>query len=97
MNKQELVVALAEEHDLTKAQASRIVDSLFSSSGVIAKELRKGGKLSLPGFGVFGVKSRAARKGRNPQTGEVVKIKADKVPAFRAGTGLKAVVNGKKK
>ncbi|HEU4698270.1 MAG TPA: HU family DNA-binding protein [Gemmatimonadales bacterium] len=97
MNKQELVAALAEEHELPKAQASRIVDSLFSNSGIIAKELKKGNKVALTGFGVFGVKARAARKGRNPQTGETVKIKAAKVPAFKAGAGLKQLVNGKKK
>jgi DNA-binding protein HU-beta len=97
MNKQELIVALAEEHELPKAQASRIVDSLFSSTGILAKELKKGNKIALAGFGVFQVRARAARKARNPQTGEVVKVKASKVPAFKAGAGLKNLVNGKKK
>lgn len=97
MNKQELIAAVAEEHDLPKAQASRVVDSLFSPSGIIAKALKKGDKIALAGFGTFQVRARAARKARNPQTGEVVKVKASKVPAFKAGAGLKNLVNGKKK
>ena len=97
MNKQELVEALADEQELTKAQAGRIVDSLFTPKGIIGTQLKKGNKVALPGFGVFQVRNRAARKGRNPQTGEVVKIKAAKVPAFKAGTGLKEQVGGKRK
>ncbi|HET8648454.1 MAG TPA: HU family DNA-binding protein [Gemmatimonadales bacterium] len=97
MNKQELVQAVAEQNDLSKAEAGRILDSLFAPKGIIGTQLKKGNKVALPGFGVFQVKNRAARKGRNPQTGEAVKIRAAKVPSFRAGAGLKGLVNGKRK
>ena len=93
MNKQELIEAVAKALDTSKAQAGEIVDLFFSADGVIAKELKKGGSVNLTGFGSFEVRKRAAREGRNPQTGATIKIKASKVPAFRPGTGLKDVVN----
>ncbi len=93
MNKQELIEAVANELDTSKAQAGEIVDLFFSADGLIAKELKRGGSVNLTGFGSFEVRKRAAREGRNPQTGATIKIKASKVPAFRAGKGLKDIVN----
>lgn len=93
MNKQELIEAVANELDTSKAQAGEIVDLFFSANGLIAKELKRGGSVNLTGFGSFEVRKRAAREGRNPQTGATIKIKASKVPAFRAGKGLKDIVN----
>jgi DNA-binding protein HU-beta len=98
VNKQELVEAVAKKLDTSKAQAGEIVDALFGMQGVIASELRKGGAVNITGFGNFVTRKRAAREGRNPQTGKTIKIKAATVPAFRAGKGLKELVNrgGKK-
>jgi len=93
VNKQELIEAVANELDTSKAQAGEIVDLFFSANGLIAKELKRGGSVNLTGFGSFEVRKRAAREGRNPQTGATIKIKASKVPAFRAGKGLKDIVN----
>jgi DNA-binding protein HU-beta len=93
MNKQELVEAVAKARDTSKADAGEIVDLFFSTDGVIAKELKKGGNVSITGFGNFEVRKRAAREGRNPQTGATIKIKASKVPAFRPGKGFKDLVN----
>jgi DNA-binding protein HU-beta len=93
VNKQELIEAVANELDTSKAQAGEIVDLFFSADGLIAKELKRGGSVNLTGFGSFEVRKRAAREGRNPQTGATIKIKASKVPAFRAGKGLKDIVN----
>lgn len=93
MNKQELIEAVANALDTSKAQAGEIVDLFFSADGLLAKELKKGGSINLTGFGSFEVRKRAAREGRNPQTGATIKIKASKVPAFRPGKGLKDVVN----
>ena len=90
MNKSELIEAVAGAADLSKADAGRAVDATFES---IAKALKKGAKVSLVGFGTFEVRKRAARTGRNPKTGETIKIKASKVPAFKAGKGLKDTVN----
>jgi len=96
VNKQELVEAVAKARDTSKADAGEIVDLFFSTDGVIAKELKKGGSVAITGFGNFEVRKRAAREGRNPQTGATIKIKASKVPAFRPGKGFKDVVNKSK-
>lgn len=93
MNKQELVEAVARKLDTSKAQAGDIVDVFFGQGGVIASELKKGGTVNITGFGNFVTRKRAAREGRNPQTGKAIKIKASTVPAFRPGKGLKDLVN----
>ena len=90
MNKAELIEAVANKSGATKAEVGRIVDALFATDGgVIAKALKKGDRVQLTGFGTFEVRKRAARKGRNPQTGETIKIKASKNPVFKAGKSLK--------
>ena len=94
MNRKELIDALAAQTDSTKADAERSVAALID---IISGTLKKGESLTLVGFGTFEVRKRAARIGRNPKTGEELKIKAAKVPAFKAGATLKAVVNGVKK
>jgi DNA-binding protein HU-beta len=94
MNRKELVDALAAKTDSTKADAERAVGALID---IISGTLKKGDSLTLVGFGTFEVRKRAARTGRNPKTGEELKIKAAKVPAFKAGATLKALVNGAKK
>ena len=86
MNKTELVDAIAKQADLTKKDAETAINAVF---GAIGDALAKGDSVQLIGFGTFGVKERAAREGRNPRTGETVKIKASKVPTFKAGKGLK--------
>ena len=90
MNKTDLIDAVAEDTGLSKADAGRAVDAVFDS---IAGALKKGGKVSLVGFGTFLVRERAARQGRNPKTGETITIAAGKSPAFKAGKGLKDAVN----
>lgn len=90
MNKTELVSAVAESADLTKADASKAVNAVFDT---ITDAMKKDDTVTLIGFGSFVVRERAARDGRNPQTGKPMKIKASKVPAFRAGKGLKDAVN----
>ena len=92
MNKTELINAVAEKTELTKKAAGEAVDAVFDA---ITESLAKGDKVSLIGFGNFEVRARAARKGRNPQTGKEIKIKATKVPAFKAGKSLKDSVSGK--
>ena len=89
MNKAELVEAMAAEAGLTKADAQRALESFTSNIG---KALKKGGTVSLIGFGTFSVKKRAARTGRNPATGETIKIKASKTPSFKAGKGFKDAI-----
>ena len=97
MNKSELIQFIADEHELSRAMAGRIVNSLFDpTGGVIAKALKKGDPVSITGFGTFEQRKRGARTFRNPQTGEPVKAKASKVPAFRAGATLKSSVRGTK-
>ena len=91
MNKNELVEGIAAKTDLSKADAARVVAAL---TDIIAETLQKGDSLTLVGFGTFEVRSRAARIGRNPKTGEELKIAAAKVPAFKPGATLKAAVNG---
>jgi len=94
MNKKELIAALAAKTGSTKADGDRNVLALIE---IISSTLKKGGKITLSGFGIFEVRERAARIGRNPRTGETLKIKAAKVPAFKAGATLKAALNGKLK
>lgn len=89
MNKTELVNAVAEAAGLSKKDASSAVDAVF---GTIQTALAKGEKVQLIGFGNFEVRERAAREGRNPQTGASIKIAASKVPAFKAGKALKDAV-----
>ena len=86
MNKSDFVAAVAEATELTKADAGRAVDAFIDT---VTKALKKGETVTLVGFGTFSVRKRAARQGRNPQTGETIKIKASKSPAFKAGKGLK--------
>jgi DNA-binding protein HU-beta len=90
VNKSDLVDAVAKSADLSKAAAGRALDATIES---IKKALKKGDTVSLIGFGTFKVGKRAARNGRNPRTGETIKIKAAKVPKFSAGKGLKDAVN----
>jgi DNA-binding protein HU-beta len=89
MNKTELVAAVVKETKLSKKDAEAAVKATFDS---ITKALKKGNKVQLIGFGTFEVRKRAARTGRNPQTGKEIKIKASKVPAFKAGAALKDAV-----
>lgn len=90
MNKTELIEHIAMNADLSKADAGR---ALEAAMGAITTTLRKGGAVTLVGFGTFAVGKRTARTGRNPRTGAAVKIKAAKVPKFKAGKGLKDAVN----
>jgi DNA-binding protein HU-beta len=90
MNKQELSAAVADSAGLTKTDAGKAVDAVFDH---ITAALKKGGEVRLVGFGTFSVSKRAASTGRNPRTGEEIKIKASKQPKFKAGKGLKDAVN----
>lgn len=85
MNKAELINTIAEDAGITKTQANATLDSFVSA---VTKTLKEDGKVTLVGFGTFSVSSRAARNGRNPQTGEEIKIKAKKVAKFKAGKEL---------
>ncbi len=89
MNKAELIAKLADDAGLTKTQANAALDSFVSA---ITKTLKGGGKVTLVGFGTFSVAKRAARTGRNPQTGAVIKIKAKKVARFKAGKELSSKI-----
>ncbi len=89
MNKAELVAQLAEDAGVTKTQANAALDSFVDT---VTKALKKGDKVTLVGFGTFSVSKRAARTGRNPQTGETIKIKAKKVARFKAGKELSAKI-----
>ena len=90
MNKSELIDAIATSADISKADAGRALDAVTSA---VADTLKKGDSLSLVGFGTFSVKHRAARTGRNPQTGAEIQIAASNVPSFKAGKALKDAVN----
>ncbi|GHA77816.1 DNA-binding protein HU-beta [Formosimonas limnophila] len=90
MNKSELVDFIAAEAEISKAAAGRALDAVTTA---VKKTLKKGGTVTLVGFGTFSVGKRAARVGRNPQTGAEIKIKAAKVPKFKPGKGLKDAVN----
>ncbi len=90
MNKAELIEAVAESADISKASATRVLESVLDT---ITGSLQEGDSVALVGFGTFQVKDRPARTGRNPQTGEPIQIKAAKVPSFKAGKGLKDALN----
>lgn len=90
MNKTELVAAIAEKTELSKKDAEK---ALKAFTDVVAEELKKGEKIQLVGFGTFEVAERAAREGRNPSTGEAMKIAASKTPKFKAGKALKDSIN----
>lgn len=90
MNKSELIDHIAKKADISKAAAGRALDAAIDS---VKSSLKKGGMVTLVGFGTFYVGKRAARTGRNPRTGANIKIKAAKVPKFRAGKALKDAVN----
>ena len=92
MNKTELVAAIADKAGLSEKDAEKAVKAFTE---VVGAELKKGGKVQLVGFGTFEVTKRAARTGRNPQTGAEMKIKASKAPKFSAGKALKDLVNGR--
>ena len=96
MNKQDLIGTVAKRLDVTRARAAEITEMFFAGDGVIASELRRGGNVAISGFGSFEVRKRAARQGRNPQTGKAINIKASVVPAFRAGKALKELINRKR-
>lgn len=90
MNKTELIEYIAKNADISKAAATRAIDALI---GGVKTTLRKGGSVSLVGFGTFAAGKRAARTGRNPRTGAAIKIKAARVPKFRPGKALKDALN----
>ncbi len=90
MNKSELVEHIAKSADISKAAATRSLDAMIDA---VKMTLKKNQSVTLVGFGTFSVGQRAARSGRNPRTGEVIKIKSAKVPKFKAGKALKDAVN----
>ena len=90
MNKTELVAAIAEEAEISKKDAEK---ALKAFTDVVANQLKKGDKVQQVGFGTFEVSERAAREGRNPQTGKTMKIEACRAPKFKAGKALKDAVN----
>lgn len=90
MNKADFIGAVADLAELSKADTTRAVDAFVEC---VKKALKKGDSVTLVGFGTFQVRKRAARTGRNPRTGENIKIKASKVPSFKAGKALKDAVN----
>ncbi|MBP6123271.1 nucleoid-associated protein HU-beta [Providencia heimbachae] len=90
MNKSQLIDQIASEANISKAAAGRVVDAFVAT---VTGTLSEGNEVALVGFGTFSVRERAARTGRNPQTGKEIQIAAAKVPAFRAGKGLKDAVN----
>ena len=92
MNKHELIEAMAKANGLSKKENEEVLGAFVDT---VTKELKKGGKVQLVGFGTFEVGKRAARTGRNPQTGAEIKIKASKAPKFKAGKALKDAVNKK--
>ena len=89
MNKTELINAVAERSELSKKDSTKVVDSVMET---ITTALKNGDKVEIIGFGAFSVSERAARKGRNPQTGEEIEIAASKAPTFKAGKNLKDAV-----
>jgi DNA-binding protein HU-beta len=89
MNKAELIAKMADDAEVTKTQANAALDSFTTA---VTKTLKSGGKVTLVGFGTFSVSKRAARNGRNPQTGAVIKIKAKKVAKFKAGKELSSKI-----
>ena len=91
MNKTELIAAMAEQAGISKKDAEK---ALKAFTDVVTEEMKKGGKIQLVGFGTFEVSERAAREGRNPQTGKTMPIPASKTPKFKAGKALKDIING---
>jgi DNA-binding protein HU-beta len=94
MNKTELVGAVAADSQLSAADSRKAIEALIT---VVGKTLKKGDEVAITGFGKFSVSKRAARTGRNPQTGATIKIKASKSPRFTAGATLKTIVANKRK
>ncbi len=94
MNKTELIEAVAQAAGLTKTDSDKAVNALLET---VQAAVQAGDKVTIPGFGSFSVSERKARTGRNPQTGETIKIAASKSPKFTAGSGFKAAVNAKGK
>ena len=94
MNKGELIDALAKSTGESKRVVGSVVDELITT---VQKQVKRGEKVTLPGFGTWERRARSARTARNPQTGEPIKIKASKVPAFKPGTGFKTYVSGGRK
>ncbi len=90
MNKSQLIDKIADGADISKAAAGRALDAVIDAVG---EALKEGDQVALVGFGTFAVRERAARSGRNPQTGATIEIAAGKVPAFKAGKALKDAVN----
>ena len=90
MNKTELVAAVAEQADISKKDAEKVLKAFVD---VVTEELKKEHKIQLVGFGTFEVSERAAREGRNPRTGETMEIAASKAPKFKAGKALKDMIN----
>ncbi len=94
MNKSELIEKVSVAMETTKAEAAKAVNAMLNT---ITATLKKGQKVTIAGFGTFSVVKQKARKGKNPRTGETIKIRARKAPKFKAGKGLKETVGGKKK
>ena len=94
MNKAELIEEISNSAGLTKTQANSALDAFTDA---VVASLKKGDKVTIVGFGTFSVSERAARNGRNPQTGEVIKIKASKAPKFKAGKEFSETISGGKK
>ena len=94
MNKAELVESVANATGESKRVVAGVLDEVVTT---VQKQVKKGEKVTLPGFGTFERRARSARTARNPQTGEPIKIKATKVPAFKPGSGFKSLVSGVKK
>ena len=94
MNRQELIEAMGKDNGLSKKENEAALKAFIN---VASKALKKGDTVQLVGFGTFSVNKRKARNARNPQTGETIKIKASKAPHFKAGKGLKDLINGVKK
>ena len=90
MNKTELIAAVAEKAEISKKDSEKALKAFID---VVTDELKVGGKIQLVGFGTFEVSKRAAREGRNPQTGKTMKIEACKAPKFKAGKALKDAIN----
>jgi DNA-binding protein HU-beta len=93
LNKAELVESVANATGESKRVVAGVLDEVVST---VQKQVKKGEKVTLPGFGTWERRARSARTARNPQTGEPIKIKATKVPAFKPGAGFKSLVSGKK-
>jgi DNA-binding protein HU-beta len=93
LNKSELIDAVAANTGETKRAVSEVLEATLTT---IQRQVKKGEKVTIPGFGTFERRARSARTARNPRTGEAIKVKAAKVPAFKAGAGFKTFVSGKR-